>query len=322
MAGFVGLFVVIASLAIFPACTSAQSTNMTNMTSNTTNNTTLPFFSLRISGSRWQAALASNYSEISNVVRATLSDALDVPESNIIVVSLSVGSLVAIFLVESAFLTTAQVLSSVNLASLASLQAVYQQAAQTNETLTLLSISAESQHGGGCGDTCIAVSVVAAVVGTVLVVLLVWWLFRMMCPRHENGKPSSSSNRGMTTGPTTVDDHQPIGGVTQPQHGGGAETSSSPHPIQQWQERHIDMHEQPLPVHTLDYPREHNTYGGGGTSGAREMQHYNPHTTFTISPQSTRLSGIRLDRAAAAAPQEGLQRRADYFEAYQTPARH
>ncbi|CUG08192.1 mitotubule-associated protein Gb4, putative [Bodo saltans] len=309
-AGVVAAIFVMLSmeLAPFTSATLTNSTNSTN-TTNSTSNTTLPFFSMRISGSSWQAALASNRSEVSDAVRLTLSDALDVPEEKVIVVSLTVGSLVAIFLVESDTLTASQVVRSVTVASLAGLQAVYQAAANTNETITLLSITAESQNvsGGGCDDTCIAVSVVASVVGACLVALLVWWLFKFVCAGGEKKlNPNSSLAGGEVT--RTAEAHHPVGqdGVI--------------HPIQQWQEQQLDTHEQPLPVHAMDYPRERDAYGGGG--GAREMQHYDPRTTYTISPQNTRLSGFRLERAASASPQQQHQHPADYYEEYQTPTRY
>jgi hypothetical protein len=169
-------------------------------------------------------------------------------------------------------------------APLASLQAVYRAASQSNETLTLLSISADYQHDSeshsSCDDTCIAVAVVAAVAAVVLIVAVVWWSATRLCCRGSDQQVEGSvpklAGYGIFASPSSAADaqlHQPY--VNQ-QHGGPSLVSHHAQPIQQWEEEQVGQHEQAFPVHSMDYPSLQNSFEGRGY----ELQHYYiPSTT-------------------------------------------
>jgi hypothetical protein len=270
-----------------PESTTAAPNVLTTTEAPPATNSTFPTYLMRVSGSSWQAALASNFTDVAAVVRTTLRDALNVTDGDIVVTSLSVGSLLAVFRVQSTTLSASQIVSAVRVAPLASLQAVYRAASQSNETLTLLSISADQQDDSeshsSCDDTCIVVAVVAAVVAVVLIVAVVWWSTTRLCCRgsgqHVEGKSVPTlAGYGIFASPSSAADaqlHQPY--VNQ-QHGGPSLVSHHAQPIQQWEEEQVGQHEQAFPVHSMDYPSRElqSSLEGRGY----ELQHYYiPSTT-------------------------------------------
>lgn len=230
-----------------------------------TNSSNSSFFSLRISGSQWGTALANNYTEVASAVRTSLATALDEPEENIIVLSLTVGSLVALFYLHSSTLTSAQVISSVIAGPISVIEAVYRSTTSSTETLTILSV-AEENESVTCGRVCIALSVSCSIVGLVLLVAVVWWVFRMIC------RPPVADGGNRSVAPLDRSEFD----APVPQH-----------PIEQWQQQQL------RPEH---YKRDDGVFSGP----SREMSHYNPGSTYTVSPRSVRMSRASLRSEPAA----------------------
>ncbi|CUG08180.1 membrane-associated protein, putative [Bodo saltans] len=267
--------------------TPSETTTVAPAPSATTSAAPQPTFLMRISGNSWEVALASNYSQVASAVQTTLSDTLNVSDSDVNVTSLTVGSLIAIFSVQSNTLSSAQIVNAVRVAPLASLQAIYQAASQSNETLTVLAISSDTQQGASVGDqcdtTCIAVAVVCSVVATVLIIAVVLWTIRFCRGHHHrqkrSGKGGGAPNLaayGIFTTATYAKDgdnvHQPDAQIRHRQ-GEASQPSQQMQPIDRWEEEQVDQHEQPLPVHTMDYSSQEmirNSFAGRG----QELQHY------------------------------------------------